>query len=75
MSVHLLTLPEAQNELKKLHHYLTNLPTTLPNTSEVYAFEKFMWDPEKAEDFGGIDSAINHALEIIFAPKVNSLVQ
>jgi hypothetical protein len=66
MSVHLLALSEAQTELETLHHYLTNLPTTLPNSSEVYTFEKFMWDPKKAEEFGGIDSAVNHALEIIF---------
>jgi hypothetical protein len=28
-----------------------------------------MWDPKKAEEFGGIDSAVNHALEIIFWPQ------
>jgi hypothetical protein len=69
MSVRLLTFPEAKNELIKLRHYLMHLPTSLPNTSNTYTFQTFTWDPEKAEDFGGIDAAVNHALEIAFCPQ------
>jgi hypothetical protein len=69
MSIKLLAFPEAKVELKKLQLYLTHLPASVPDKSEFYHFESFTWDPEKAEDFGGIDSAVNHAFEIIFCPQ------
>jgi hypothetical protein len=65
MSIKLL----AFSELKKLQLYLTHLPASVPNKSEFYHFESFTWDLEKAEDFRGINSAINHAFEIIFCPQ------
>jgi hypothetical protein len=69
MSVKLLAFPEAKIKLEKLCLFLTHLPASVPFKSEFYHFENFTWDLEKAEDFRGIDSTVNHAFEINFCPQ------
>lgn len=68
MSVYILNLSEVDNELRKLRTLLQDLPRALPHGNQRYNFDHFSPDPEKTEDFGGEDCAVNHALEITFCP-------
>src|SRR5436189_2290388 len=67
-SVIILGPAELAEALRKLRWALSNLPDSLPDGSPFYSFATFTWDPEKEEDFGSVESAINHAFEIIFCP-------
>src|SRR4051794_4117940 len=68
MSINILSPHEANLQLEILRGYLVNLPQALPESAQHYNFREFSWDPEKGEDFGGVDCVVNHALEIIFCP-------
>jgi hypothetical protein len=68
MSFKILNPVEVKAKLEVLRQYLSHLPASLPESSRHYSFQTFSWDPEKEVDFGGIDCAVNHALEIIFYP-------
>jgi len=67
MAVELCTPAEIEDHLKTLK-ILLGLPDTVPNGSQLYNFTHFVPDPDKVEDFGGEDCAVNHALEIAFCP-------
>jgi hypothetical protein len=41
----------------------------VPKGDNLYQFQNFALDPEKVEDFGGKDCAVNHGLKIIFCPQ------
>jgi hypothetical protein len=69
MSVTLLTQSEIGNHLKTLKNLLLNLPDSVPTGNQFYRFEHFVPDPEKVEDFGGEDCAVNHAFEVTFCPQ------
>ena len=69
MAVELCTPAEIEDHLETLKILLLGLPDTVPNGSQFYNFSHFVPDPEKIEDFGGEDCAVNHALEIIFCPQ------
>lgn len=67
--VELLSLLEVKNELKTLKSLLSNISDMVPKGNNLYQFQTFAPDPEKVEDYGGEDCAVNHGLEIIFCPQ------
>ena len=69
MAGELRTLAEIEDHLETLKILLLDLPDSVPNSSQFYCFTNYKPDPEKVEDFGGEDCAVNHALEITFCPQ------
>lgn len=68
MAVELHTPAEIEDHLETLKILLLDLPDSVPDGSQFYNFAHFVPNPEKVEDFGGEDCAVNHALEITFCP-------
>ena len=68
MAVKLHTPAEIEDHLKTLEILLLDLLDSIPDGSQFYNFAHFVPDPDKVEDFGGEDCAVNHALEITFCP-------
>jgi hypothetical protein len=64
----LLSPAELAKKLTELRQELTHLPDSLPDGSTFYSFENFAWDLEKEEEYGSVESAVNHAFEITFCP-------
>jgi hypothetical protein len=54
--------------LVRLKQLLENLPDDLLNSGFIYDFQDFVPDLEKVEMFGTREAAVNHALEVAFAP-------
>jgi hypothetical protein len=69
MAVELHTLSDIEDQLETLKILLLNLPDSVPDGDQFYHFANFKPDPEKVEDFGGEDCAVNHTLEIAFCPQ------
>jgi len=61
------------DQLKQLEHLriaLTHLPdTTIPLGDEKYNFVSWAPDPEDIELYGSPEAALNHVLEVTFAPQ------
>jgi hypothetical protein len=69
MAVKLFILAEIDDQLETLKILLLDLPDSVPNGDQYYNFSKdFVPNPEKVEDFGGENCAVNHALEVAFCP-------
>ncbi|OJA09530.1 hypothetical protein AZE42_06998 [Rhizopogon vesiculosus] len=56
-------------KLQRLRTALTHLPDCIPLDNSKYQFEHFTPDPEKVEEYGSAEAAVNNALEVTFAPK------
>jgi len=63
----ILSSSEVHLQLYKLQCHLECLPESLPS-SGFHFFQTFVPDPEKVGDFGSVEAAINHALEISLCP-------
>ncbi|KAG1721055.1 hypothetical protein EDB19DRAFT_1611950, partial [Suillus lakei] len=55
--------------LERLKTALSHLPDNIPLGNQRYNFEHFSPDPEKIELYGTSEAAVNHELEVTFAPK------
>jgi len=56
--------------LRRLKTLLSHLSDChIPLGNQTYNFVGFSLDPEKIELYGTSEAAINHELEVIFAPK------
>ena len=56
-------------ELLKRHQTaLTHLPSNIPRQAVKYHFKDWAPDPEEVETYGTSEAALNHALEVAFAP-------
>ncbi|KAG2147585.1 hypothetical protein DEU56DRAFT_697114, partial [Suillus clintonianus] len=55
--------------LARLETALCHLPDNIPLGNQKYNFEHFSPDPEKIELYGTSEAALNHELEVTFAPK------
>jgi len=64
----ILSSSEVQLQLYKLWHHLECLPESLPS-SGFHFFQSFVPNPENVEDFGSVEAAVNHALEISLCPR------
>lgn len=62
-------LMDQLKQLKHLHTTLTHLPNTIPLGDERYNFVSWVPDPEDIELYGTSEAALNHALEVTFAPQ------
>jgi len=54
--------------LKQLRMALTHLPSSIPRKEARYHFKGWAPHPEDIEMYGSTESALNHALEVTFAP-------
>ncbi|KIM56279.1 hypothetical protein SCLCIDRAFT_29720 [Scleroderma citrinum Foug A] len=54
--------------LKRLQTVLTHLPSNIPRQAVKYHFKDWAPDPEEVETYGTSEAALNHALEVAFAP-------
>ena len=63
------TVANADAALERLRTLLSHLPDSIPLGNSKYNFERFAPDPEKVELYGTSEAAINHELEVTFAPK------
>jgi hypothetical protein len=59
---------DVEAKLSSLASLLLSLPETIPNNSRYYRFENFALTQDDIEDYGD-EGALNHALEITFAPQ------
>jgi hypothetical protein len=69
MAVELRMPAEIKDRLKTLKTLLLDLPDSVPDGGQHYDFVHFVPDPDKVEDFGREDCAVNHALDITFCPQ------
>ncbi|KAL5512313.1 hypothetical protein ACEPAG_3305 [Sanghuangporus baumii] len=68
MSVRVLPPEELEEELQELTRRLTCLAGNVLDGNEHYNFQNFVYDATEADDIGE-EGAVNHALEVILAPK------
>jgi len=63
------TVSRNDTKLQRLQSALTHLPDCIPLGNSKYHFEHFVPDPEKVEEYGSAEAAVNNALEVTFAPQ------
>jgi len=68
MAVKLRTPTEIEDHLETLEILLLALPDSVPDGGQFYDLAHFAPDPERVEDFGGEDCAVNHASKF-FCPQ------
>ncbi|KAL5490634.1 hypothetical protein ACEPAI_5468 [Sanghuangporus weigelae] len=68
MSIHIFSPHELEDKLQELARLLPCLPANIPTGNKYYNFEFFEPDPVLIEDYG-LDGAVNHGFEIVFAPE------